>query len=78
MADAMILPCGHTFGSGGIEQVKQMVTVFYFFKSQSLLLLSAIYFSCLWILSMFRRALLESLLHMFAAGLRRLDNPKSQ
>lgn len=25
MADAMILPCGHTFGAGGIEQVKQMV-----------------------------------------------------
>ncbi|XP_010491055.1 PREDICTED: U-box domain-containing protein 62 [Camelina sativa] len=24
MADAMILPCGHTFGAGGIEQVKQM------------------------------------------------------
>uniref|UniRef100_A0A1J3K351 U-box domain-containing protein 62 n=1 Tax=Noccaea caerulescens TaxID=107243 RepID=A0A1J3K351_NOCCA len=24
MADAMILPCGHSFGSGGIEQVKQM------------------------------------------------------
>ena len=25
MSDAMILPCGHTFGAGGIEQVKQMV-----------------------------------------------------
>ncbi|KAJ4883457.1 U-box domain-containing protein 62 [Raphanus sativus] len=24
MSDAMILPCGHTFGAGGIEQVKQM------------------------------------------------------
>ncbi|ESQ40438.1 hypothetical protein EUTSA_v10013906mg [Eutrema salsugineum] len=24
MVDAMILPCGHTFGAGGIEQVKQM------------------------------------------------------
>lgn len=28
MADAMILPCGHTFGAGGIEQVKQMVQSF--------------------------------------------------
>ncbi|WZZ70949.1 hypothetical protein YC2023_082319 [Brassica napus] len=24
MSDAMIFPCGHTFGAGGIEQVKQM------------------------------------------------------
>ncbi|VVB05566.1 unnamed protein product [Arabis nemorensis] len=24
MVDAMILPCGHTFGAGRIEQVKQM------------------------------------------------------
>lgn len=28
MSDAMILPCGHTFGAGGIEQVKQMVQSF--------------------------------------------------
>lgn len=39
MSDAMILPCGHTFGAGGIEQVKQMVqSLMPFF-----LLLSAIY-----------------------------------
>ncbi|KAF2556580.1 hypothetical protein F2Q68_00014124 [Brassica cretica] len=28
MSDAMILPCGHTFGAGGMEQVKQMVWTF--------------------------------------------------
>ncbi|KAF3610614.1 hypothetical protein DY000_02046466 [Brassica cretica] len=28
MSNAMILPCGHTFGAGGMEQVKQMVWTF--------------------------------------------------
>lgn len=73
MSDAMILPCGHTFGAGGIEQVKQMVqslclsfTLFYLF--------SFAYGICFF----FGCVLLESLLHLFAASLRRLYHPKSQ
>ena len=40
MSDAMIFPCGHTFGAGGIEQVKQMVRSF---------IITISYFTlCLW------------------------------
>ncbi|EFH50648.1 predicted protein [Arabidopsis lyrata subsp. lyrata] len=61
---------GHTFGAGGIEQVKQMGQSF----------VSAI---CICLFSfayeaIFRCVLLESLLHMFTTSLRRIDNPKSQ
>lgn len=27
MEDAMILPCGHSFGSGGIHQIVRMVSM---------------------------------------------------
>ena len=70
MSDAMILPCGHTFGAGGIEQVKQMVRrLMSFFYS--LLYTHGICFFCCCVL-------LESLLHLFSASLRGLHNPKSQ
>lgn len=74
MADAMILPCGHTFGAGGIEQVKQMVQSFVSSITSSLFF--ALFY--LTMKSVFCHVLLESLLHMFAASLRRLDNAKSQ
>ena len=73
MSDAMILPCGHTFGAGGIEQVKQMVRRLMSFFYSHFGLFSFAYGICF-----FGCVLLESLLHLFAASLRRLYNPKPQ
>ena len=47
MSDAMILPCGHTFGTGEIEQVKQMIQSFMsFITVSSFTLCYSILFSC--------------------------------
>ncbi|KAF3610610.1 hypothetical protein DY000_02046468 [Brassica cretica] len=46
MSDAMILPCGHTFGAGGMEQVKQMVRSFIITITQFGLASTPSMFSC--------------------------------
>lgn len=78
MSDAMILPCGHTFGAGGIEQVKQMVQSFIMSFFRHSLLFCSMLFSFAYGVYFSLCSLLESLLHLFSASIRRLDNPKSQ